>query len=76
MRCWECKGSTTHVTGSYVLPLDKGTLTITDVPFEQCMQCGERWLQASVAETIEKAVMEFKNSKAIDSTVSYLAYLD
>lgn len=74
MVCWECKGSLVNTVGPCVFPLDKGTLTVTDVPFEQCTQCGERWLQGDVMSNIEKAVMQFKNTEARNLIVSYLKY--
>jgi len=54
--CPLCSGSRTQGHATFAAELGFGVVVVRHVPAMVCDQCGEEWLDDSVAETLESVI--------------------
>ena len=59
-RCPLCKGELHLSTTTFTVDLGENLIVIRNTPATVCRQCGESWIEDSVAENIEMIVNEAK----------------
>jgi YgiT-type zinc finger domain-containing protein len=62
-KCPVCNGEKKLGRTTYTADLGFGVLVVRDVPARICVQCGEEWIDASTAKTLEKLIGEARNRK-------------
>jgi YgiT-type zinc finger domain-containing protein len=55
-RCPVCGGLQVPGTTTFTADLGTGVIVVREVPALVCDQCGERWINARIAEHLEKMV--------------------
>ena len=70
-RCPLCEGNKTEGTITYTVDLGFGVVVVRGVPAKICTQCGEEWIDASVARSLETIVL---SAKAKHSPVEVVGY--
>lgn len=60
MECFMCKGNLVKKEVNYVVDLDKTIIIIKSVPAKVCTQCGERFYDDDIAQSLEKMVNTLK----------------
>ena len=54
--CYVCGGTVEPTLTTYFQIIRDEAYIINDVPMQECMQCGERYLQADVAYSVEQTI--------------------
>jgi YgiT-type zinc finger domain-containing protein len=54
--CPICSGTKTRGTTTFTVDLGFGVVVVRDVPALVCDQCGEYWIEDTVAERLEQTV--------------------
>ena len=70
-RCPVCEGKKTEGTTTYTVDLGFGVVVVRDVPARICSQCGEEWIDASVARSLENIVLSAKSKHSLVEVVGY-----
>jgi YgiT-type zinc finger domain-containing protein len=64
-KCPLCGGARTAGTITFTAELGFGVLAVRHVPAQVCEQCGEEWLDDSVAAAIEDAVLQARARQSV-----------
>ena len=70
-RCPLCEGSKNEGTSTYTVDLGFGVVVVRDVPAKICTQCGEEWIDAPVARSLESIVLAAKAKHSLVEVVGY-----
>lgn len=70
-RCPVCEGKKTKGTTTYTVDLGFGVVVVRNVPAKICAQCGEEWIDASVARSLENIVLTAKSKHSLVEVVGY-----
>lgn len=70
-RCPLCEGNKTEGTTTYTVDLGFGVVVVRDVTAKVCSQCGEEWIDASVARSLENIVLSAKAKHSLVEVVGY-----
>lgn len=70
-RCPFCEGNKKEGTTSYTVDLGFGVVVVRNVPAKICSQCGEEWIAASVARSLENIVLSAKAKHSLVEVVGY-----
>jgi YgiT-type zinc finger domain-containing protein len=68
-----CGGAKASGTTTYTVDLGSGVIVVRDVPAMVCEQCGEEWLGAQTARTLESLVEAARRSKRQVEVVTFEA---
>jgi YgiT-type zinc finger domain-containing protein len=69
--CPICEGKKIESTTTYTVDLKFGVVVVRDVPAKVCSQCGEEWIDASVARSLENIVLSAKSKHSLVEVVGY-----
>jgi YgiT-type zinc finger domain-containing protein len=69
--CPVCAGTKTPGTTTFTVDLGFGVVVVRDVPTLVCDQCGENWIEDTVAERLEQTV---NNARKRHRQVEVTAY--
>lgn len=69
--CPLCGGTKTPGTTTYTVDLGFGVVVVRSVPAKICSQCGEEWIDASVARSLENLVLSAKSKHSLVEVVAY-----
>jgi len=72
-RCPLCTGEKTRGITTYSVDLGFGVVVVRDVPAKICNQCGEEWIEPSVAEELERIVNTARHARCQVEVVSFQA---
>lgn len=64
-KCPLCGGNRTAGTTTFTAELGFGVLIVRHVPAQVCEQCGEEWLEDSVAAALEDAVTQARARRSV-----------
>ncbi len=70
--CVMCKGKTEKGKVSHILDLEGHIIIVKNVPAEVCKQCGNYFLDHSIAVKVEKIIDELEKSSAEIMVFNYL----
>ena len=70
-RCPLCEGNKTEGFTTYTVDLGFGVVVVRGVPAKICTQCGEEWIDASVARSLETIVLSAKAKHSLVEVVGY-----
>jgi YgiT-type zinc finger domain-containing protein len=70
-KCPLCEGKKTTGTTTYTVDLGFGVVVVRSVPAKVCSQCGEEWIDASVARSLENIVVSAKSKHSLVEVVAY-----
>lgn len=59
-QCPLCGGEKASGKTTYSVDLGEGVVVVRSVPAQICSQCGEEWIDAQAARTLEEIVNEAK----------------
>lgn len=71
IRCPICNGERKLGGTTYTVDLGFGVLVVRDVPARICVQCGEEWIDASTAKTLEKLINQARTRKTQFEVLTY-----
>jgi YgiT-type zinc finger domain-containing protein len=71
--CPICGGAKTPGVTTYTVDLGSGVIVVRDVPAMVCEQCGEEWIGAETARTLEGLVEAARKSKRQVEVVTFEA---
>ncbi len=72
-RCPLCGGSSGEGTTTFTVDYGAGLLVVRDVSAIVCSQCGEAWIDDTVAARLEEIVQEAKTGQKQFEVVSMVA---
>ena len=72
-RCPICGGSSGKGTTTFTVDYGSGRVVVRNVSATVCSQCGEAWIDDSIAERLEKIVQEAKSGQKQFEVVSLVA---
>ena len=72
-RCPICGGAKAPGVTTYTVDLGSGVIVVRDVPAMVCGQCGEEWIAAQTARTLESLVEAARRSKRQVEVVTFEA---
>ena len=61
--CLLCKGTIGPGKATFTVDFGSGLVVFRNVPADVCQQCGEAWLNDSVASSVEKIVQEDRSGQ-------------
>jgi YgiT-type zinc finger domain-containing protein len=70
-QCPLCDGKKIEGTTTYTVDLGFGVVVVRAVPAKICSQCGEEWIDASVARSLETIVVSAKAKHSLVEVVGY-----
>ncbi len=68
-QCPICSGEIADGQTTFTVDLGSGVVVVRHVPASVCKQCGEDWIQDSVAERLEKIVA---NARTVGKVVEVI----
>ena len=71
--CPMCGGSRINGSTTFTAELGFGVLVVRHVPARVCAQCGEEWLEDSVAATLEDAVAQARARRSVVDVLEWRA---
>jgi len=71
LKCPVCNGEKKLGRTTYTVDLGFGVLVVRDVPARICVQCGEEWIGAGTAKTLEKLIGEARKRKTQFEVLTY-----
>ena len=69
--CPLCAGAMETGTTTFTVDLEFGVLVVRDVPAIVCTQCGEAWIEDSVAARLEHTVEDARGRQAVVEVTSW-----
>jgi YgiT-type zinc finger domain-containing protein len=72
-RCPMCGGVKAPGVTTYTVDLGSGVIVVRDVPALVCEQCGEEWIAAQTARTLEGLVEAARRSRRQVEVVTFEA---
>jgi len=70
-KCPVCNGEKKLGRTTYTVDLGFGVLVVRGVPARICVQCGEEWIDANTAKTLEKLISEARKRKTQFEVLTY-----
>lgn len=71
IQCPLCAGNKIDGSTTYTVDLGFGVVVVRNVPAKICKQCGEEWIDASVARSLENIVVSAKAKHSLVEVVGY-----
>ena len=71
MNCISCKGNLVKGNVNHVVDFDGHIIIVKGVPANICKQCGEYFLENSIAIKVEKIIEDAKKNKAEIIVINY-----
>jgi YgiT-type zinc finger domain-containing protein len=62
--CPECGGEKADGKTTFTVEFETGVLVVRDVPAKVCQQCGEEWIDDSVASELESLARKAKEKQS------------
>jgi YgiT-type zinc finger domain-containing protein len=69
--CPVCEGNKIEGKTTYTVELGYGVVVVRNVPAKVCAQCGEEWIESSVARSLENIVLNAKSNHSLVEVVAY-----
>ena len=72
-KCPICSGEIADGQTTFAVDVGSGVVVVRHVPARVCKQCGEDWIQDSVAERLEKIVSDARTSGKVVEVIDLQA---